>query len=572
MSKPTNAFRVKTRIILLVTFLFCLPSLWAGMMGDDYMHYAVLNAKNLPIGKPDDLSLFGLFSFINGDPERNRQAMDLGVIPWWTYEELKFAFWRPVSEISHWIDHQLWPRMPGLMHLHNLLWYLGICALLAHLYRKTLGSSTVALLALALYALDSTHGFTLSWIANRNGLITAAFGLMSLLFYMRWREERLWWCEALSLVLMLLCLLSAELGISIYGYIGAYAITLDRGGKIKGSLATLPHLALIVGWWLFYKSAGFGAAHADGYYIDPATQPVSFLFSLLERLPVLLASQWGLIPAEVYGYFLQGSTAYILACVVLLVLLLLPVILVTVPNINLRFWLLGMLFSLLPAATALPHDRVLIFAGIGAAPALACFIHTVLSRKQSINFLPRPFATGVAMLLVLIHGIISPLLLPLMAYSTKIWSNQISQQPSHFPMLDTIEKDRLVLFGTPIASALAIAPFRFYRQEEIPEKIWIISTLDEAFAFKQIDTHTLQVQLDSGFIQLAEEALRDLEKYPFREQDTTRLNGLTVVISNLNAEGKPTRLTLTFDRPLVNSDLKFLRWNAATNNYEPITF
>ena len=41
-------------------------------------------------------------------PWRTQVLMDLGVIPWWTYEGFRYQFWRPLAELSHWLDHALW--------------------------------------------------------------------------------------------------------------------------------------------------------------------------------------------------------------------------------------------------------------------------------------------------------------------------------------------------------------------------------------------------------------------------------------------------------------------------------
>ena len=538
-------------------------------MGDDYMHYAVLNAKNLPIDKPHDLSLFGLFSFINGDPVRNREAMDLGVIPWWTYGGMKYAFWRPVSEIFHWVDHELWPRSPPMMHLHSLLWYLGICAMLFALYRRTLNPK-VALLGLILYGLDSTHGFTLSWIANRNGLISALFGLISLHFYMRWREEQGPRWLMLSLIFLLTCLLSAELGISIYGYLGAYAITRDPKGKVRGCLATLPHLLLILAWWWFYKHAGFGAANADAYYVDPAAEPLVFLSHFIDRFPVLLASQWGIVPAEVYGFGLIHTSGFVVGSALFLLVVLPPVILVAIADKNVRFWLLGMFFSLLPATTALPHDRVLIFTGMGASAVLAHFLHAVFRDRAQIKWIPGMVVKLIASVLVLLHLILSPLLMPLMAYSPKIWSSQISQRPSYFPDIPDIQSKRLVIFGAPLASALAIAPFRYYRQQPVPERIWVISSLNKDFQFDETKPNQIEVKLADGFIQGPESAVRDFKKFPFHSGEQVKLSGLDIEVDDLNKNGMPTILKLTFDRPVAGSNILFLRWDAKTKAYKRI--
>lgn len=574
MDKPVTphaAANKRALAIFALIFLFTLPSLWAGLMGDDYMHYAILKAENLPIEKPDDLSLFGLFSFINGDPERNRRAMDLGVIPWWTYDGMKYAFWRPLAEITHWIDHQLWPRSPALMHLQNVLWYLGLCFMAFKLYQRTLATAGIVLLALALYGLDSTHGFALSWIANRNGILSAFFGMASFYCYMRWREDANLTWQLGSLLLMLAALLSAELGISTFGYIAAFALCCDPRGRIKGLIACLPHFAIIVIWWLVYKSAGFGAANADGYYVDPAANPLTFISLFFQRYPVLLASQWGIIPAEIYGYSQNQSMGFVIGCAIFLLIVLSFILTTSIKHAYLRMWLLGMFFSLVPATTALPQDRVLTFTGIGASAVLAHFLVIVFRQKAAVGFFPRWSATAVGGLLIVLHLVLSPLLLPIASYGTKIfWSSLISQKPSEFDGIADIEHKRLVLIGSPLASSLAIAPFRFYRGEPIPERIWFLTSLDEEIVISRKSDNEIQLSLESGFIQGPEAAVRDFNRFPFRTGDTISLNGLAITVDNLNEQGKPTRLTLTFDQAIEHSNLIFLRWNRATDSYEAL--
>lgn len=567
---PKN-YAHRRNLILFATFLLCLPSLWAGYMGDDYIHHALLNA-HLPIGKPNDLSLFGLFSFINGDPERNRLLMDYSLIPWWTYSELKYAFWRPLSEISHWMDHRLWPHSPWVMHLHNLLWFIATLAIIAKLYKHTLTGAGAILCALAIYSFDSSHGFTLSWIANRNGLIALFFGMLTLLLHRAWRLGDSPVHLVLSLLTMTCALLSAEIGISTFGYLGAYALFMDKRGPIKGVIATLPYLLAIATWWTVYKTSGFGADHADGYYVDPAEHPVTFLLKLVERLPVLLASQWGLIPAELYGFSGRSNWAYVLGCSLFVIICLIPVLYNSGKNKVNLFWFFGMLFSLMPALTALPHDRLLVFSGVGASALIGSFIHQIFALKiRPESTLFRGYSVFIAGLLVSLHLVISPLLLPLMSYSTKIWADMIPQEPSYFPEIDKIEEKQIVLFSPPFASSLAIGPLRFYRNEPMPKRIWTITSLPDELEYEIKDSHSIEVRSKNGFIQGAEEAVRNLDKYPFHDGEKTALSGLVISLHDLNSEGKPTRLLLTFKTSIGDSSLLLLRWDESTKSYAPLT-
>ena len=38
-----------------------------------------------------------MFAFIDGDPARTRRMMDRGILPWWTFEDARLAFWRPAD-------------------------------------------------------------------------------------------------------------------------------------------------------------------------------------------------------------------------------------------------------------------------------------------------------------------------------------------------------------------------------------------------------------------------------------------------------------------------------------------
>lgn len=562
---------LRANILYLATFILCLPALWAGYMGDDYIHHALLST-HLPIEKPDDLSLFGLFSFINGDSVRNRLLMDYSLIPWWTYSDLKYAFWRPLSEISHWIDHRLWPNQPWLMHLHNLIWYLAALVLLRRLYIRIIPASSAVLMALAVFALDSSHGFAVSWIANRNAMISLTISLVTLIYFIKWREEGSKAALIISLTAMLLGMLSAEASVSILGYGGAYALVLDRKGPLKGLLATLPWLLLMIVWWVIYKDAGFGASNASAYYVDPAAQPLTYIAKALERMPVVLASQWGIIPAEIYGFAGRTLWGYVAGCAFFLLLILIPVLRTLSVSRTTWFWMLGMLFATLPVLSALPHDRLLFFTGIGASALIGMFLQRVFraGNTKEDSEIGR-YTKAVAYVLVALHLVLSPLLLPVMSYSSKLlWSNMISHKPSFFDGIENLTDKQLVLFSPPLASDVIIALLRFYRQDPLPERLWTISTLNEPFALHVLDEHTVEIVRPEGFIDREELSFRDLKIQPFSEGEKVLLSGLSIETRDINDEGKPTRLLLHFDRALDNPNLVFLQWNREQEHYQPL--
>ena len=123
------------RNILLLAFVLCFPGLFVDIHSDDYWHYAFIN-NGLPLKEINDASFFGLFSFVDGDRERFTQLVDIGFLPWWTYEGYKIVFWRPLTELTHWLDYTFWPTHGGAMHLQSTLWYLALLAVLYKLYGR----------------------------------------------------------------------------------------------------------------------------------------------------------------------------------------------------------------------------------------------------------------------------------------------------------------------------------------------------------------------------------------------------------------------------------------------------
>jgi hypothetical protein len=86
---------------------------------------------------------------------------------------------RPLTSLSHALDYRAFPDVPAIMHAENIALY-GLIALLAALfYRRIIADPHVAGIAGFLYAADDAHGFVVSWIANRNALLAAVFGLAS---------------------------------------------------------------------------------------------------------------------------------------------------------------------------------------------------------------------------------------------------------------------------------------------------------------------------------------------------------------------------------------------------------
>ena len=127
LSKP-NA----PRWILIVSLLLLSSGLDTGLSADDHLHGLIARGSTQIVGfQRDPLDLFRFTT-----EHSTHQLMEEGVLSWWADPEARVAFWRPVTSLTHWVDHQLWPDSPLLMHRHGRLW--GALAMLGVLafYRR----------------------------------------------------------------------------------------------------------------------------------------------------------------------------------------------------------------------------------------------------------------------------------------------------------------------------------------------------------------------------------------------------------------------------------------------------
>ena len=180
--------KAQLRHVFILMLILMSPALFSGLMGDDLFHYALLNgAANFP--QTDDISLFHLFSFINDDPVRRAHLQDMSIMSWWISPTFEWNFWRPLAELTHYIDYVWLKDYAWLMHIHSLVYFVIIVSLVYQLCLLIFQEHKLALLITALYALSATHGMTVAWLSNRNALLALLFALISLITFIKSQQQ-----------------------------------------------------------------------------------------------------------------------------------------------------------------------------------------------------------------------------------------------------------------------------------------------------------------------------------------------------------------------------------------------
>ena len=389
--------------------ILALPSLWTGWQLDDITHrYFLLEYPDIQ-GKV--CSPVDLFAFLDGNPERTRAMMDLGLLPWWTVEKLRLSFWRPLSSLTHWLDYRLWPQSGALMHLQSLLWFGLLIGAATLVYRRFLGLTWVAGLAALVYAIDDAHGLPAGWLAGRNGMLGALFGILVLYFHDKWRRDNWRAGSFLALLSLILGLLSGESALGVIAYLVAYALFLERSPVRHRMMTLMPYAAVTCVWLVVYALRGYGT-WGSGFYVDPLSEPFAFVRTVIERGPILLLDLWAFPPSSMYILYPPDVVNIVwmwaLAFIAILVIMMLPLLR---RDPTARFWGLGMILSLPLICATMPHSRLLFFAGLGGMGLLAQWI---TSYKERAQWLPvrggwRILAKAFFVFMILIHLIIAPI-------------------------------------------------------------------------------------------------------------------------------------------------------------------
>jgi hypothetical protein len=548
--------------------LLSLPSLHVGFMIDDYIHWDILTGHfhNAHAGSP-----FGLFSFANGDPARTHELMEKGIFPWWTTDRLRVAFWRPLSEWTHWLDYRLWPDSPGLMHAQNIAWYGALVLALGAWFRAIDPNRARAAMATLIYAISPQHGTVIGWIANRNALVAAFFSLLTLIGFHRacggrahsWRHALV--AYTASCATFALALLSGEAAVATLAYLFAYALLLDAGPRrLARATALVPYACIVLVWHVLYLHLGYGA-RASGMYIDPVGDYSRFIPAVALRLPVLLLAQlFGVAATRLdFPATLSRQLVYWGSAVAAIGMFAFALRAAQVHLDRLaQFHAVGMVLALIPVCATLPDDRLLTLAGFGGAGLLAVFFFAVASRFGELRGARGIAVKSIAGYLVVVCFVASVVLLPRRVGSMARTVDPVMTDPSlTLPQKNLTMNTRVVLINPPLMWSASYLPFvRAEHGLVNPRSAIPLAPGIRPSYLTVIDGNTLEMSVPAGFIVPIDSLFRD-PRLAFKPGDRVDLGYLHIDVVQVTPDGQPETVRFRFARPLSDPDLQFYIWD-----------
>ncbi len=537
--------------IIVFAIILLLPSLNAGLIADDTWH--ALWVTGVEGNKARSAwSFFGLFSFINPATQVYQSLLNSAAIPWWTVADLKVNFWRPVAELSH-IDYRYFLQQPKLLHLHSLIWYGVMLFLLAAYYRRLFSNKIVWLLALLLFVSEPFHAVSVTWLANRNIIIAGVFSLLSLILHIDYRQLQSPWRLWLSLICFSLALLSAEISVSVLGFLFAYTLFLDN--KPKAYRVAIPYAVLAIVWFISYKVLGYGVSGSAAMYIDPITRPFGFIAQYAQRTPLVLALQLSIYPKLFPAIF----TPLVLATLGSGVLALWLGLTLRFKSRMLGFLLAAFLFSILPLASALLHERNFVFVSMALSPLLALLLDYLWRNRGWLN-------KSAFYSLVFLRIVLAAVFVPIAClYMIFMVNNPINSTINSLP--EVMDDNHVLLFGVPMMHSTFIHPTRQLAGKAKPLSMHTVFTDQCDCSIEKLAANRWLIRAKQGILAGEDFFLRDLQLEPLEVGDKYTLAEAELSVLAVNPQGNPTQLGLIINEEKLGQ-YQLLHWHK--NRFQPL--
>lgn len=595
------AYKFFPIVLLFLAVLLAWPLIYTGWFTDDFYQRAAYvdtpdAQKHQPLGKP----LKGpmqMYAFFDGDSECFQRMLDYGNIPWWYSPDIKAALWRPITALFCMLDFWLWPQSPESMHVQSLCWFAILILLSGLVYRKVMGAGWAAGLAVLLYTINDIQVIPIAFLANRHILIAAVFGIGSIGAYFLWRGKNLIGWAYAAIVLYTGSLFASESGVAVFGYMMSHSLWIERGKAWTRIKPLLPFAIITILWRILYTTLGYGIAGVSDLhlYVDPASDPMQFIFAVIEKIPMTLLHCVAFPPSDFGLIAIVSKLYWVLLVAVLCFLGFLFFPLFRSCRISL-FWLFGAVFSAIPLCAALPGGRSLALVSFGMTGFLSQMIDNAVTARKAAFF----SAYRRYFILIVLFGFVilrltigsytlnqTPKLLQMAQKGVMALANLPIDDP------DPIHQD-VVLVNPPITVfTVYVIPLRLIERKPLPAHIRTLCSGMEEIELKRTDANTLVVRPKDGYMpppQWNQISLWNLRSYPtlitslryierlfitrknpFTLGQLFELTGVAIHITELSVDNRPMEATFVFDRALEDQSLRWLQWNKKKWKYETFT-
>lgn len=501
LAKIANQPKQAIFFILLVAIMTHLPTSFSSFVADDFMQWAMvhgsdtLHEKGFSKAHPDKPLLEKLkdgFHFFSHEAGTNQEYRNYGNLFWWASNEASMVPFRPLAAATHWFDYQLFGDKLYAHRIHTLIYFLLLSIVLYLLFQKIEPDSRVVLFATMLMVVDFSLTKSFNWVVARNSIMACALGVISILFFIDWRQHQEKTKFILCVVFLVLGLLTAEAAISAVAYMGAYVLCVERQPLLKKALPMMPFIIIIVAWRVLYNQGGFGASEI-GQYVDPGRSPVEFFSNFLTVFPLICLSLiTGVDTLIIFVHpekkLLVASISWVVAigCVYFVW----PYL---AKNRIARFMFVGSIVAAIPGTALISAEgRTVTFVSIGFFYLLALWLVNLY--RQNDRFLPRW-----GFRLVTLWHLILPALIAFVWTANLTGFSQASSQ--YQSVKNELEKgdSSLVVVNPSASGMLYYLPFEWaFYGYPVPKQLNVLTPGLNTIQLSRVDQRTFVIKAPSG--------------------------------------------------------------------------
>ncbi len=534
--------RAALPLVALFAVLVHFPVLSTPLFQDDYNQLAMIEGR-YP-SRPGPLDLYDFINDANREP-----LIERGVLPWWSHPRMELRFLRPLSSALLWADHAVFGA-GGLLfqHVHSLFWWALASVGVYRLLRK-LFSRRIATIGVLVFAVAPCHGYPLSWIANREELISVALGTFALLAYSQWRERGRLLDGLTSLLLFAVAVLAGEYSLCFAGYVLAIELTRPAEKLFRRALGVLPFAVPVLAYLATRHSMHYGA-FGTGYYHDPLRDFGGYAAGIPRRFAVLFTTAWAGIDDRVWVDEAGWKLGVLLASAIAMVGLPVRSLLRELEGVARRraLWILGgSVLALLPVMAVGASVRLLEIPMIGVSAGVGLVLdHVWFPRREVPRRGIAEWTALAALALAFVHLVRAPL-------DSWLTHRQLRRIASDFEhemawLHDHAEgKSMVVILRANWFQTLFVAPLMIEGAAPVRDL-----SFDSGRSLL-LRTGPNSLELVAGTQPLFPVSAEDLVRNPdapLREGDTVELSGMRATIVALRDDGKPRRLRFDFDKDL----------------------
>jgi hypothetical protein len=544
-----------------IAVALALPTLGNGLFMDDFVQ------RDRARGATSALSVqcTEAFAFLP-DSETVNAAKQMGILPWYTSDDLRLSLWRPLASLTHCADYVYWPNATSFMHLENVLW-LGAAALAVGLLFRSVMRPATAGVAILFYAVHASHGAVVGWLANRNAVMATCFAALAVWGYALSARSRSRWVAAFSVASFGCSLGSAEAGIETLGYLLAFALFLDDRPWRRRAWWLLPYGVVTVGWLCMYRALGHGT-YGSADYIDPLRAPLVFARAVPRKLPVLLLAACG-GPSATWVASVSDRAQCVWAIGAFAVLSAVGVLLLPFlrRSANGRFWAVGAAAAAIVCCCGPLSDRTLCLPAVGASAVAAEFIVAVpfgavttrSVRRQSVSMV-------VALVWLLACGALAPASslgrsrhLAALGASVNLGSEEL-YGPAASHAETVVVRDRSMVQCT-FELMTALLDAKSVRSGAC------LSGGTARTVVHRVDEYTLSLRPADGFLDGAGNPVFWNPNSSLKRGQAIGVGFFGIKVTEVTPNGEPQEVWFRFSRRLEDPKFRWVLWNE--DHYEP---